>query len=170
MEITQMEIVLMMAGTALVGIWLGAWTQLGNRSYLMDPKGKQEGFEPHIKRYQEFGKFLVVMATASVAFFINFLVTLPAPEIARSSYSLALERNAAVPIICLTISVSFALVYMLSQTFFYEAYCHGNPYPGLLYALQVAIGWSALLWFATAYTYLAFKMLPIIQSATSART
>jgi len=50
----------------------------------------QGGFEPHLRRYQALAQLLLTLATATVAFLVNFLVGIHVDE-KRGIYSLRLE-------------------------------------------------------------------------------
>jgi hypothetical protein len=147
-------------------IWLVAWLWLRNDSYDFNPKGEARAFEPHLTRYQDFGKLLVLIGTASLAFFINFLVNLSTVT-PRSEYSRALERHIAAPIWFLCTSVALTLLFMLAQTFLYESYSHGAKYTAPIYALVLAIGYSATFWFVCSYAYLVFMLIPIVQKSAT---
>src|SRR6266436_2475655 len=164
-----MRIELISAGSVLATIWLVTWLGLRGSNYLLNPKGEPRAFEPHITRYQDFGKLLIVMATASLAFLINFLINLPSPGSTRNAYSLALEKYSGMAITFLCVSALFTLVFMLTQTYIYEAHCHGGSYPAWLYSLQLAIGYSAVIWFAFAYGYLAYHLIPLIRVGPGAQ-
>ncbi len=98
----------------------------------------------------------------SIAFLFNFLANLSADPEARGSYSRALEEASPLAIGVLCLSVLFALVFILFQTYQYESYEQSNDrdtYTQNKYALTFALGYSGLFWFFFAYGYLAVRMI-----------
>ena len=87
----------------------------------MDPGGEPKAFEEHLKRYQSLFQLLVTLSTASVAFLVNFLISISS-EKSRSTYSYKLESACPSAILILGFSVIFALLFITLENLAYEAY------------------------------------------------
>jgi hypothetical protein len=149
-------------------LYVGAWLTLrGPRDskgtyYYFDPRKERGKFEPHAERYQGIAKLLITLSTASVAFLINFLVSISPDRNLRSLHSLKLESIAAQVMGFLCLSILFAIFFVFLQSYFYEQYCHSqeqDTYRVWKYSLQVANGYSALAWFFFAYAYIAWHLM-----------
>lgn len=119
------------------------------------------GFEPHLKRYQDLAQLVLTLATATVAFLVNFLTGIRVDE-KRSIYSLKLEAACPSAVVFLGLSAIFAIAFILRYNTTYERYCH-NPqrdtYTTEAYAVNLALGYSTLVWFLFAYGFLAYRLL-----------
>jgi hypothetical protein len=127
----------------------------------MDPHGVPGAFEPHLARYQSIAKLILTLSAATVAFLFNFLVNHTGGP-GANAYGNALEKACPLAIMFLCLGAFCALVFILGQTYIYESYCHSekkDSYTGGIYAAQIALGWSGLLWFMMSYGYIAFKLL-----------
>src|SRR5256885_2168842 len=117
-----------------------------NKTFDFDPCGKFGEFEPHAKRYQELAKLVLTLATASIAFLVNFLVNISPDQKNRYLYSVRLETGAPSVIACLCVSVASVLLFLLFENLFYEDYAHSKytrepkdsreTYTGARYALN----------------------------------
>jgi hypothetical protein len=150
--------------TAWIVIWILAWLVLGKGSYLLGALGEKGGFEPHLKRYQDLAKLIITLATASTAFLFGFLMNRPADPKAQNVYAAVLEGAFPLAMCSLCACIFLLLIFMLGQTYIYEAYCHliperRNIYKGWLYALQVSVGWAGFLSLLLAHSYLAIKLV-----------
>jgi hypothetical protein len=119
------------------------------------------GFESHLKRYQDLAQLLLTLATATVAFLVNFLVGIHVDE-KRSPYSLKLEDACPSSIVFFGLSAAFSILFVLRENLTYEAYCHAplrDTYTRNSYAVNLALGYSGCLWFFFAYGFLAFRVL-----------
>jgi len=138
------------------------------KTFDFDVRGEFGAFEPHAKRYQDLAKLVLTLATASIAFLVNFLVNLNADLKTRSSYSLRLEATSPWVIAFLCLSAMSLLLFLLFENLFYEDYVHSRytrqpcdskeTYSGARYALNLTFGWTGLLWFFIAYVVLAYKL------------
>jgi hypothetical protein len=148
----------------VVFVFLLLWTLLvlKMRRYSFERTAKEEAgvYEPHLARYLDFGKLLVLTGTASLAFFINFLVNVNTVG-PRNVYSVALEHHIAAPIWFLCASVGLTLAFMLGQTVVFEGSSRGAKYTVLTYTFLLTTGYSAVLWFIVAYGYLVLKLVPL---------
>jgi len=162
-------IVTVASGTAVfVVLYFLAWLTLKapkdekGTYYYFDPRKERGKFEPHAERYQGIAKLLITLSTASLAFLINFLVSISPDRNLRSPHSLKLEFIAPQVMGFLCLSVLFAILFVFLQTYFYEEYCHSaeqDTYRVWKYSLQVANGYSALTWFFVAYAYIAWHLM-----------
>ena len=109
----------------LVGasMFLAFWYPKRKLSHLMDPNGIPGAFEPHLKRYQELGRLVLTLATASIAFLLNFLIGQPADR-QVTLYGVRLSRVAPWSILFLCASVFFIICFMSLSNYFYESYSH----------------------------------------------
>ena len=140
----------------------------GTTTFHMDPVSPHDtvkevagGFEPHLKRYQELAQLILTLATATVAFLMNFLTSIHVDE-KRTVYSLRLEGACPSAIIFLGFSAFFAIAFILRENQTYEGYCHAplrNTYTPASYAANLSLGYSCLFWFFFAYGYLAYRLL-----------
>lgn len=140
----------------------------GSTHFHMDPVEADEsvkevtgGFEPHLKRYQELAQLILTLATATVAFLVNFLVGIRVDE-KRSLYSLKLESACPSSIVFLGFSALFAIAFILRENQTYEGYCHAprrDTYTAGSYATNLALGYSCIIWFLFAYAFLAYRLL-----------
>ncbi len=138
------------------------------QSFRMDPAKPDEsvkevvgGFEPHLKRYQDLAQLILTLATATVAFLVNFLVGIH-PDEKRGPYSIKLEAACPTAITFLALSALFAIAFILSENLAYETYCHEperNTYIPKWYAVNIALGYSSIIWFFVAYAFLAIRLL-----------
>ena len=138
------------------------------RPYRMDPIQPQPplpevvgGFEPHLKRYQNLAQHVLTLATATVAFLVNFLTGIPVDG-KRNAYSLRLESACPSAVVFLGLGAIFAIIFILRYNTTYERYCHAplrNTYTAASYAANLALGYSAFGWFVFAYVFLAYRLL-----------
>lgn len=139
----------------------------GTEPFHMDPiqpdasvNEVQGGFEPHLKRYQDLAQLVLTLATATVAFLVNFLTGIHADE-KRGVYSLKLESACPTAIVFLGLSAAFAIVFILRENLEYERYCHSplrDTYTPASYALNLALGYSCVIWFFFSYVFLAYRL------------
>jgi hypothetical protein len=123
----------------------------------LQPPEVPGGFEPHLKRYQDLAQLVLTLATASVAFLVNFLTGIHVDE-KRNIYSLKLEAACPYVVALLGLSAVFAIFFILRYNTTYETYCHTplrNTYTSKAYATNLALGYSTLCWFLIAYIVLA---------------
>lgn len=170
MNRTFLSVVEILCAFGLFATIFGAlWKSFkGVPHFHMDPVRADEsvgevlgGFEPHLKRYQELAQLILTLATATVAFLVNFLVGLRADE-KRSIYSLRLESACPSGITFLGFSALFAIIFVLRENQTYEGYCHTpmrNTYTPASYAINFALGYSCIIWFFAAYVFLAYRLL-----------
>jgi hypothetical protein len=158
------------AGIALavdcVAFFICYWPRRA-RTFNFDPREEFGAFESHAKRYQDLAKLVLTLATASIAFLVNFLVNLN-PSGNRSAYSMRLEAASPWVISFLCISAVSLLLFLLFENLFYEDYVHSkytsNPndsretYTGARYAMNLTFGWTGLLWFFMAYAIVAYRL------------
>jgi hypothetical protein len=140
-----------------------------NKTFDFDPGGKFGAFEPHANRYQDLAKLVLTLATASIAFLVNFLVNISTDQKNRSLYSFRLEDGASWVIACLCVSVASLLLFLLLENVFYEDYVHSKytrdpinsreTYTGRKYALNLTFAWTGLFWFFMAYAIVAYRIL-----------
>jgi hypothetical protein len=136
--------------------------------FRMDPATPDEdvgevpnGFEPHLKRYQELAQLILTLATATVAFLVNFLAGIHADD-KRGPYSIKLENACSSAIAFLALSAFFAISFILSENLAYETYSHSprrDTYSAKWYATNISLGYSSILWFFVAYAYIAWRLL-----------
>jgi hypothetical protein len=152
---------------AAIFLWFRFGLKKISDTFPMDPAQQdahinqvQGGFEPHLKRYQELAQLVLTLATATVAFLMNFLTGIH-PEEKRSVYSLRLESASRSAIVFLGLSAIFAIAFILGENLAYETYCHHarrDTYTAQSYALNLALGYSGIACFLFAYAYLAFRL------------
>ena len=119
------------------------------------------GFETHIQRYQDLAKLLLTLAAATIAFLVNFLTGIPVDG-KRSVYSLRLERVCPSAIALLGVCAVCAILFLLSENYAYETYCHDeqrDSYTPAWYGFNLALGFSGFLFFLAAYAWLAYRIL-----------
>ncbi len=119
------------------------------------------GFETHIQRYQDLAKLLLTLAAGTVAFLVNFLAGIPIDG-KRSVYSLRLEHACPSSIILLGLSGACAILFLLSENYAYETYCHDekrDTYTPAWYGFNLALGFSGFIFFLLAYAWLAYRIL-----------
>lgn len=111
---------------------------------------------------------MITLSTASVAFFLNFLVNLPADPKSRSVYSLRLESALPRSITFLCLSGACGLFFIFLENLFYEDYVHSKytrdpedsreTYTGVRYAVILALAGTGLILFLLAFASLAMKL------------
>jgi hypothetical protein len=119
------------------------------------------GFETHIQRYQDLAKLLLTLAAATIAFLVNFLTGIPVDG-KRSVYSLRLEKVCPSAITLLGVCAVCAILFLLSENYAYETYCHDeqrDSYTPAWYGFNLALGFSGFLFFLAAYAWLAYRIL-----------
>ena len=97
-----------------------------DKTFDFDAGGKFGAFEPHASRYQDLAKLVLTLATASIAFLVNFLVNIPTDQKNRSLYSFRLEDGASWVVACLCVSVASLLLFLLLRMFFTKITCTLN--------------------------------------------
>jgi len=156
---------LLSASLIFLLIYAGALRTLPEKYYDFDPQRKPGGFEPHAKRYQDLARLVITLSTASVAFLVNFLVTIPSgTNTPTNRYSLAIAPVAPLAIGAFSLSVLSLIIFLLIENYCYEQYCHStgkNTYTRKKYAANVAFGYSGLLWFFLGYAILALRLLTV---------
>jgi hypothetical protein len=118
------------------------------------------GFEPHLRRYQDLAKLLLTLGAATIAFLVNFLTSIPVDG-KRSIYSIRLEKACPSSIALLGLSAACAIIFLLSENYAYETYCHDaqrDTYTPAWYAVNSALGFSGFGFFLFAYAWLAFRI------------
>jgi hypothetical protein len=139
-----------------------------NGPFRMDPATPDKdvgevsgGFEPHLKRYQDLAQLVLTLATATVAFLVNFLAGIH-PDDKRGPYSIKLENACPSAIAFLALSAFFAISFILLENLAYETYSHSpkrNTYSAKWYALNISLGYSSVICFFVAYAFIAFRLL-----------
>jgi hypothetical protein len=118
------------------------------------------GFEPHLQRYQDLAKLLLTLGAATIAFLVNFLTGIPVDG-KRSIYSIRLEKACPSSIALLGLSAACAIIFLLSENYAYETYCHDaqrDTYTPAWYAANLALGFSGFGFFLCAYAWLALRI------------
>jgi hypothetical protein len=140
----------------------------GDGPFRMDPATPDKdvgevsaGFEPHLKRYQDLAQLILTLATATVAFLVNFLAGIHSDD-KRGPYSIKLENACPSAIAFLALCAFFAISFILSENLAYETYSHSpkrNTYSAKWYAINISLGYSSIIWFLFAYGYIAVRLL-----------
>lgn len=138
------------------------------KTFDYDPGEKMGAFEEHAKRYQSLATLLLTLSSASVAFFVNFLVNIAPDSSNRNFHSLRLESAAPSTITLLCLSATCALAFLLCQSLFYEDYVHSKytvdprhsreTYTGARYALTLTLATAGLVFFLLAFVVLALSL------------
>lgn len=133
-----------------------------------DPGGRQGEFENHAARYESIAKLVLTLAAASVAFLLNFLVSID-PSKLRNGYNVKLELAAPAVITLLCLSAACGLGFLLFQALFYENYVHAKypanqaksreTYTAARYAWNLSLAASGFLYFLIAYIVAAACVL-----------
>jgi hypothetical protein len=147
-----------------VAVFLWSFCSLKGDWYFFDPKHNEDqklkdagDFEEHSKRYQDLAKLVVTLSAAAVGFLISVLTGEPTKSPVGSAI------RAVLPIVIGFFGACIALLiaWMLSQTYWYEEYCHSpdhNSYKRWKYALNVSLGWTGLLSFVLGFGWLAHNL------------
>jgi hypothetical protein len=128
-----------------------------------DPSTKKAvpgGFEPHMRRYQDLAKLLLTLAAATIAFLVNFLAGIPVGG-KRNVYSLGLEKACPCSIALLGLSAICAILFLLSENYAYETYCHDpmrDTYKPSWYAFNLSLAFWGFVSFFLAYAWLALRV------------
>jgi hypothetical protein len=141
--------------------FVALWSVREHPSYAFDAKYKKDppvdagDFEPHSRRYQDLAKLVITLSTGVVAFLINSLANekLPISPIVSK-----IEWSAPVIVGFFGLSIASLIGFMVSQTFWYEEYCHStnrNSYLRWKYAACASLGWNGLLAFILGVGWLA---------------
>ena len=133
--------------------------------YYFDPKHNTNppvkdasDFEPHSKRYQDLAKFTITLSVAVIAFLINILANEKQPISPMIS---KIEGSAPIVVGFFGFAVANLIGFMLSQTVWYEEYCHSanhDSYVRWKYAISQSLGWSGLIAFIVGFGWLARNM------------
>jgi hypothetical protein len=137
----------------------------------MDPGRRQGAFEEHLKRYQSLAQLVLTLSTATIAYLVNFLVSI-SPNQPRTIFNRNLEKAGPWAIPLLGFSVLFAMAFIFLENLAYETYMHHvyntvnllagppeSPYTGGWYALNLALGYSSVFLFFFSYVVLAGWLL-----------
>jgi hypothetical protein len=143
-------------------LWSISFANLGVGPFQMDPHGAPGKFEEHLKRYQNFTQLLITLATATIAYLVNFLLNLSngKPENAVGE---RLQSVCPIAITLLGWSIVFGFLFIALESLAYEAYSHRegarSNYSRLSYATNLAFGYSAAVSFLLAYGVVGFSVL-----------
>lgn len=150
------------AATIFVVTWLVSCCLIGPGPFNMDPHGIPGAFEAHLKRYQGGAQLLITLATASVAYLVNFLLGLKKGE-PLNVYASALIAACPFVVTLLGYCVIFSFGFILLESLAYERYAHRtspeSTYTRPWYATNLALGYSSVGAFVVAYGRLAFAVL-----------
>jgi len=146
-----------MAGTAggiiglgiLIVCYLGAWEFVPRGKYTFEHRGPGS-FEPTLARYDGLVKFIVGLATGSIA-----IVT--GTSLFRNAGSVPQIMGS--PLVLLAMSVVFFVMFLGLTSFFYEDWLHHQNQTHHKYRISVALGFAGLLCFAAGYFMLAFALV-----------
>ena len=142
------------AAVVFFAIWLAVWNIARKWSGVsFTPNGIS--FDPRHGHYMKTAEVLVTLASASLIFIPTLRVSAH-----PALYSFAL--------VLLGACVAFCVLFMVALTYFYENFLYNaSTYKAWRYGLVNALGFTALICFATAYTALAFAIASAVLSGSS---
>lgn len=115
-------------------------------AYNLGPGGDPYKYEPIMNRYIRLSEFMIGAASGSIVLIVG---------------SSALHGNGgklawfyASPLLLIAASVVNGIAFMACRVLTYENVLHGNPHTATNYALNEALGFSALICFVVGYIWL----------------
>ncbi len=132
-------------------VWIIALCRTREETYEMDPLGERAAFEPLLTIYMDIAKFVLGLASASIAAFVGATVVgaTKAPSVQpliSSLYS---------PLCLLGLSILYGAFFMMFMMRDYETYRHNSKsYTRCKYSKNQALGFSCLVCFGVGYAWL----------------
>jgi hypothetical protein len=131
-----------------LGMFATAYATRKGGSFHHDPKGEPGAFEPFLAKYLRVAEFVITLATGSIVLLVG--------SSSLHGQTGKLPWIYASPLLLLAWCVVYGIVFMVWLIFNYEGYQHGEPHTRLRYALNLALGFSALACFGVGYVWLIF--------------
>jgi hypothetical protein len=147
-----------------VGGWIAAFFSLKKgSSYYFDAKHNTQppnityegDFGPHAQRYQDLAKLVIALSAAVIAFLINTLANEKEPV---TLFASKIACSAPIVVGYFGFSIASLLGFMVSQTIWYEQYCHSwnhLSYVRWKYATCLSLGWCGFFAFTLGIGWLA---------------
>ena len=116
----------------------------------LDPKGKENAFEPILAKYLKIGETLIGLASASIVLLVG--------SSAFHSQGGKLPSFYASPLYLLAACIMYGICFSVWLTFNYENYQHGNPHTRFAYSLSETLGFSSIMCFFIGYVWLIVQV------------
>jgi hypothetical protein len=130
-------------------LWLIARLSLPKGPFLMDPLGKEGAFLPLFSIYLDLAKFVIGLASGSVAVLVG------AATYRSTGPTGHLLESFASPLYLLAASIVCGVLFMAYEATDYEEYRHKQGfYTRFKYSRNLALGYSTLICFALGYAWL----------------
>lgn len=151
-------------------LWVVAALAVGRGPFYIDPQDALENpklriprnragrtFESSLDRYLHVSKTIIGLAVGSIALLSGYISYLRQSE----SDALAdIQRAFAVPALLLAFSVLSLVLFMAFLTWRYETYLQDmEAHTRFWYSLNMALGFSGLIYFAMGYLWLPYSLL-----------
>lgn len=138
-----------LATAILIVIVAGLVARFGKKyeSYDIDPRGEPGTFEPILARYLRIAEFIVGLDTGSIVLIVG--------SSALHGQSGHLPWVYASPLLLLSFSVIYGVIFMACLIMNDENARHGNPHTATRYAMSETFGFSSLGCFCAGYVFLA---------------
>ena len=121
-----------------------------------DPPGIGN-FQFHMSNYMETARLIIGLASASIA---GLAIYVESVHRANPAQLPAIRAHAAWPLSFFAWTVIYGVIFSGLLSWRYEAYCHKpSSYTNRWYALNAALGFSALICFGVGYASFAIVLL-----------
>jgi hypothetical protein len=144
-----------------ITMWTVIWFKVGKGPFDMDPLGEKGAFLPLLSNYIDISKFVIGLASASIAALIGGTV------FRTEGKAGPLLINFASPLFLVALSLILGVLFIAFIAHNYEDYRHNNParsgvlstYTRFRYSRNTALGFGCLFCFALGYISLIFVVL-----------
>jgi hypothetical protein len=117
-------------------------------AYNLDPKAKENAFEPFLQKYIRAAEFVIGLATGSIVLLVG--------SSALHAQGGHVPWFYASPLLLLGWSVIFGVAFIVWLIRSYEEYQHGNPHTKQIYTISETLGFGSVVCFCLGYILLVF--------------
>jgi hypothetical protein len=137
-----------------IGIFLGLMLFISSLTpagaFTFEPQNRPGAFEARLATYMRAGEFIVGIATGSIVLLVG----------ASGLHSTGhLPWRYASPLVLLTFTVIYGVLFMALLAYNYEMFLHGNAYTRFRYVRNQSLGFSALACFCAGYAWLVVSII-----------